>query len=588
MKVLLVAVNAKYIHSNLAIYDLKAYVNSLPVSVQLGEYTVNQLPEDILRGIYEEGADVVAFSCYIWNITTVLSLAEELHKIAPATRIWLGGPEASYDAEALLEKSSSVELVVVGEGEATFYDLLDKHLLAGQDLSDIDGIVYRNGKREICRNPLRPYLNMDEIPFVYEDMSGFEHKILYYETSRGCPFRCSYCLSSIDKQVRFRSLSLVLPELQYFLEQKVPQVKFVDRTFNCNHEHAYEIWRYICDHDNGITNFHFEISADLLKEEDFQLFARMRPGLIQLEIGVQSTNPDTIAAIQRKMNVTKVREQVLRVHDMGNIHQHLDLIAGLPHETFSIFARSFNDVYEMKPDQLQLGFLKVLKGSCMEEHREEYGIVATSQPPYEVLSTKWLTYEERCVLKDVEEMVEVYYNSGQFRRSIACLQKGFADAFTFYRKLADYYRKCGLMEQKHTRLFRYDALRQFALEEEDSLEKVSLPVLEECLLYDLYLTENCKKRPSWAQGEKEGKERLKQLRSPQWRREHLEPAEQEAVNRILINRTDLHLEYFPNTMDGRYVLFDYSRRHPLTNEAATLPLEINSGREGVAIFRELT
>ena len=369
MKVLLVAVNAKYIHSNLAVYDLKAYTENIPVEVELAEYTINQQQEEILRDIYEHKADVVAFSCYIWNITYVKALAEELHKIAPQVQIWFGGPEASYDAKQLLRELSYVELVIVGEGEETFAQLLQKHLLDGERLENIVGICYRENTGEICDNGIREYLPMDKIPFVYHNLDRFAHKILYYETSRGCPFRCSYCLSSIDKRVRLRSLSLVFPELQFFLDNKVDQVKFVDRTFNCNHEHAYEIWKYLLEHDNGITNFHFEVAADLLREEDFALFAQMRKGLIQLEIGIQSTYPDTITEIRRVMDVGKVAECVARVKKMHNIHQHLDLIAGLPFETFAQFQQSFNDVYAMRPDQLQLGFLKVLKGSYMEEKK---------------------------------------------------------------------------------------------------------------------------------------------------------------------------------------------------------------------------
>lgn len=589
MKVLLVAVNAKYIHSNLAVYDLKAYTEKIPVEVELAEYTINQQQEEILRDIYEQKADVVAFSCYIWNITYVKALAEELHKIAPQVQIWFGGPEASYDAKQLLRELPYVELVIVGEGEETFAQLLQKYLLEGNGLENIVGICYRGKNEEICDNGIREYLPMDKIPFVYKNLDRFAHKILYYETSRGCPFRCSYCLSSIDKRVRLRSLSLVLLELQFFLDHKVDQVKFVDRTFNCDHEHAYAIWKYLLEHDNGITNFHFEVAADLLREEDFALFAQMRKGLIQLEIGIQSTYPDTITEIRRVMDVSKVAECVARVKKMHNIHQHLDLIAGLPFETFAQFQQSFNDVYAMRPDQLQLGFLKVLKGSYMEEKKEDYGIISTSVPPYEVLATKWLSYEERSVLKDVEEMVEVYYNSGQFMHTLEYLLAGKEDAFSFYLQLSGYYQQNDWMGMKHTRLFRYDALRAFVL---DSLRQnavaqtekasqsdpkmlaqkditgaiVEEELLTEYLLHDLYLTENSKKRPDWAGDDTDTKLRLKQIRDPRWRAQHLEQEQIEQIEKVLANRTDLHLEYYPK-MCGGYVLYDYSQRDPLTNEA---------------------
>lgn len=588
MKVLLVAVNAKYIHSNLAVYDLKAYTENIPVKVELAEYTINQQQEEILRDIFERRADVIAFSCYIWNITYVRALAEELHKIAPQVQIWFGGPEASYDAKQLLRELPYVTLVIVGEGEETFAQLLQTYLLDDEELSNIAGICYRKQAGEICDNGIREYLPMDKIPFVYHDLDHFAHKILYYETSRGCPFRCSYCLSSIDKRVRLRSLSLVLPELQFFLDHKVEQVKFVDRTFNCNHEHAYAIWKYLLEHDNGITNFHFEVAADLLVEEDFALFVQMRKGLIQLEIGIQSTYPDTIAEIRRVMDVSKVAECVARVKEMHNIHQHLDLIAGLPFETFAQFQQSFNDVYAMRPDQLQLGFLKLLKGSYMEEKKEDYGIVSTSMPPYEVLATKWISYEEHSLLKDVEEMVEVYYNSGQFTHTLDYLLAGKEDAFSFYLQLSQYYRQKDWMGYKHTRLFRYDALREFVL---DSLRQkatqtekaiqsasemfvqkditcaiVEEELLTEYLLHDLYLTENSKKRPEWAYDDKDTKLRLKQIRDPRWRAQHLEQKQMEIIEKVLANRTDLHLEYYPK-MCGGYLLYDYSQRNPLTNEA---------------------
>lgn len=569
MKVHLVAVNAKYIHSNLAVYDLKAYVKNLPVKVTLGEYTINQNPEEILQAIYEQNADIVAFSCYIWNISIILPLCRELKKINRDVRIWLGGPEASYDAAALLEKESKVDLVIVGEGELTFYNLLKEHLLGGAELFTIPGITYRDSDGRICETGCREYIDMDSIPFVYEDFTPFAHKIIYYETSRGCPFSCSYCLSSIDKRVRFRSLPLVFREIQYFLDHKVPQVKLVDRTFNCNHAHAYAIWSYIQEHDNGITNFHFEISADLLQEADFLLFSKMRPGLIQLEIGVQSTNPETITAIHRKMNVEQLAENVGRVKKEENIHQHLDLIAGLPFETYAIFRKSFNDVYAMQPDQLQLGFLKVLKGSYMQEHQEEYEVMHWEEPPYEVLSTKWLSYEEVRKLKGIEDMVEVYYNSGQFRCVLAGVLPYFPDAFTFYEKLAAFYEERGYFKCKHTRLARYEILREFLLEMKT--ETVSLEMLDEYLLRDLYSVEHIKKRPAWAPYPDEMKQYGNNLRNPVFRAQHLPEEIRKKVETVLSQKGDWHVEAFPLLEKG-CLLFDYSSRNPLTNEAQRIKL----------------
>ena len=366
MKILLAACNAKYIHSNLAVYDLKAYSSDYDEHVILREYTINQPKDEILKDIYSSGADVVCFSCYIWNISFVRELIRDLVKILPKTAFWAGGPEVSYDAEKFLTEMPEMTGVMVGEGEKTFHDLLEFYIDGKDSLEEVSGIAYRTGDK-IIHNGWRELMDLSAIPFVYEQLEKFENRIIYYESSRGCPFSCSYCLSSIDKKLRFRDLELVKKELQFFLDHRVPQVKFVDRTFNCKHEHAMTIWKYILEHDNGVTNFHFEISADLLREEEMELMSQMRPGLIQLEIGVQSTNPETIRAIHRHMDLKKLEHCVNRVHSFRNIHQHLDLIAGLPYEDYDTFHQSFNDVYQMKPDQLQLGFLKVLKGSLMQK-----------------------------------------------------------------------------------------------------------------------------------------------------------------------------------------------------------------------------
>ena len=373
MKILLTAINAKYIHSNLAVYCLKAYAERMfqntaqnPLDIEIAEYTINQQMEDIMMDIYERHPDVLCLSCYIWNLQYVEGLVREIHKVCPDMAIWLGGPEVSYDAKETLLRLPEVTGIMMGEGEKTFVELC-QYYNKKESLRDIAGITFRNKDNEIIENPWRMPMDLSEVPFVYNNMKDFENKIIYYETSRGCPFSCSYCLSSIDKKLRFRDIELVKKELQFFIDQKVPQVKFVDRTFNCKHSHAMEIWRFIKEHDNGVTNFHFEVSADLLNEQEIELLKSMRPGLVQLEIGVQSTNPDTICEIKRTMDFEKLSETVTKIHEGKNIHQHLDLIAGLPFEDMESFAKSFDDVYALKPHQLQLGFLKVLKGSYMEE-----------------------------------------------------------------------------------------------------------------------------------------------------------------------------------------------------------------------------
>ena len=550
MKILLAACNAKYIHSNLAVYDLKAYSSDYDKEVFLREYTINQPKDEILKDIYGSGADVVCFSCYIWNISFVRELIRDLAKIFPETAFWAGGPEVSYDAEKFLTEMPEVTGVLVGEGEKTFHDLLEYYIDGKGSLGEIRGIAYRDGE-EIRHNGWRELMNLSEIPFVYQHLEEFENRIIYYESSRGCPFSCSYCLSSIDKKLRFRDLELVKKELQFFLDHKVPQVKFVDRTFNCKHEHAMAIWKYILEHDNGVTNFHFEVSADLLRDEEMDLMAKMRPGLIQLEIGVQSTNQETIRAIHRHMDLDKLERCVDRVHSFRNIHQHLDLIAGLPYEDYDTFHRSFNDVYQMKPDQLQLGFLKVLKGSLMKEEAEKYGIVHKEKEPYEVLSTRWLPYGDVLKLKAVESMVEVYYNSGQFQHTLEYLVPLAKDAFTFYESLGAFYEKKGYSEISHSRMRRYEILLEYLQEETDvSVEKAS-----QKMLYDLYLREKLKKRPSFAPDQKVYETAIWDYRK---------------ANHI--SKT-AHIEVFE---DGRAVLFDYERRDPLSNNAYTETIQLTA------------
>ena len=541
MKILLAACNAKYIHSNPAVYDLRAFASEYKEHILLGEYTINQTKDEILKEIYRSGAEVVCFSCYIWNISFVRELIFDLKKILPGTAFWVGGPEVSFDAENFLKEMPQVTGVMVGEGEETFLELARYYIEKKGTLADIRGIAFReNG--EIFHNGWRKVMDLSRVPFAYEQTEDFANRIIYYESSRGCPFSCSYCLSSIDKKLRFRNLELVKKELQFFLDKKVPQVKFVDRTFNCKHDHAMEIWKYILEHDNGVTNFHFEISADLLREEELELMSRMRPGLIQLEIGVQSTNPDTIRAIHRNMDLKKLEASVARVKSFGNIHQHLDLIAGLPCEDYESFRRSFEQVYRMKPDQLQLGFLKVLKGSSMYHEAQKYEILYKEKEPYEVLSTAWLSYEDILKLKMVESMVEVYYNSGQFRKTLSWIETFYQEMFSFYESLGAYYEEKGYEEISHSRLRRYEILLEFLK------ERTQLPVntASQHMVYDLYLREKLKKRPVFAMDQKPYEASVRNYRK---------------ANKI---PKTAHIEVFG---DGSAVLFDYEARDPLTNNA---------------------
>ena len=542
MKILLVACNAKYIHSNLAVYDLQAYASDYADHIVLKEYTINQQKDDIMRDIYLEHPDVVCVSCYIWNLSFVKELMADLIKILPGADFWAGGPEVSYDAEKFLTENSEFKGVMVGEGEETFKELAGYYVEKNpQDLKDMTGICYRDGD-QIIHNGWRQIMDLSSIPFIYKDLSEFKNRIIYYESSRGCPFSCSYCLSSIDKKLRFRDTETVKKELQFFIDNKVPQVKFVDRTFNCKHDHAMAIWKYINEHDNGVTNFHFEISADLLREEELQEMSTMRPGLIQLEIGVQSTNPDTIKAIHRTMDFEKLKGIVDRIHSFGNIHQHLDLIAGLPYEDYDSFRHSFNDVYALKPQQLQLGFLKVLKGSNMMEMCREYDIVYKTQEPYEVLSTKWLDYDHVLKLKTVENMVEVYYNSGQFQNTLEYLENFFQDAFSIYERLGSFYMEKGYGDVSHTRMRRYEILLEFL----EDVPEISMDQVKDQMVYDLYLRENLKSRPGFARDQKPFERQIWDFRK----------REKVAKN--------AHVEVFA---DGTVLLFNYADRDPLTNNA---------------------
>lgn len=616
MKILLTAINAKYIHSNLAVYCLKSYaerqVNQKDndINIEIAEYTINQQLEDIMMDIYEKRPDILCLSCYIWNLEYVENLVREIHKVRPEMPIWLGGPEVSYDAEDVLRRLPEVTGVMMGEGEKTFTELCRSYVeltgggetaseaeaVGGAEaaseveaasaaetvpaLEDIAGITFRNAKGHVIANPWRMPMDLSEVPFVYHDMKEFENKIVYYETSRGCPFSCSYCLSSIDKKLRFRNLELVKQELQFFIDHKVPQVKFVDRTFNCKHSHAMEIWRFIKENDNGVTNFHFEVSADILSEEEIELLGTMRPGLVQLEIGVQSTNPDTIREIHRTMDFEKLAGIVKRIHEGKNIHQHLDLIAGLPFEDIESFSRSFDDVYALKPHQLQLGFLKVLKGSYMEAQKEQYGLSYKTTPPYEVLFTKWISYEDVLRLKGVEEMVEVYYNSRQFERTLDALEKEFSSMFYMYEKMWEFYKKKGLHNLQHKRAARYQILLDFISDslmtrtnETEGGEKQGIGYYQELLTYDYYLRENAKTRPKFAGENKIEKEFARKFyENEAEERKYLPDYKQYDKNQI---RKMTHLEYFETL--NQVVLFDYMTRNPINQEARTCLVQIEDG-----------
>lgn len=572
MKVLLAAINAKYIHSNLAVYSLKAYAEKvLPedagISIELGEYTINQQLDEILSDIYKRKPDFLGLSCYIWNLSYVEEVIREIRKVLPQIQIWTGGPEVSYDSEDVLRRLPELDGVMKGEGEITLAEVL-KALKEETSLADVAGISWKDADG-IHENAWREVMDLSDVPFVYTDMKDFENKIVYYESSRGCPFRCSYCLSSVDKCLRFRSLDLVLPEIQFFLDHKVPQVKFVDRTFNCRHSHSMAIWQYILDHDNGITNFHFEVAADILNEEELLLIEKMRPGLIQLEIGVQSTNEDTIREIRRVMDFEKVGQIVKRINAYENTHQHLDLIAGLPYEDYESFGHSFDDVYSLQPEQLQLGFLKVLKGSYMEEQKKNYGLVYKNNPPYEVLYTNWLPYADVLRLKGVEEMTEVYYNSRQFCHTVPFLiEESGIRPFQFFEALADYYEKKDLYSRSHNRAARYEILLSFVKEKAAHLAEKA----RQLLTLDYYLRENAKNRPDFCGEELLTKEEARIFYDAEEEQRRFLKGYEGMDKRKMRKMT--HLETFRYDVFGDMsekkvtILFDYQNRSPINNQAA--------------------
>ena len=571
MKFLLTALNAKYIHTNPALYSIKSYINKynkeLINDIKIVEYTINNRQEQLLSYIFNEKPDVIAFSCYIWNITEILNLIEELHKIMPNLPIWLGGPEVTYHPDVILKKYKMITGIMLGEGEETVSEIVDYYKKGGE-LSNINGIIYRdNNIDKLLMTQPRELLDLSDLPFLYDNIEQFQNRIIYYESSRGCPYKCNYCLSSIDKTVRFRNLDLVFKELKFFLDNKIPQVKFIDRTFNANKKHARSIWNYILENDNGITNFHFEIASEVIDDKDIEILSKLRPGSVQFEIGVQTTNEDTLREIKRYMSIDRLKEVVDKLHKPENIHLHLDLIAGLPHENYDSFVNSFNEVYSMKPDQLQLGFLKVLKGSEMEENSEIYGLKYLTRAPYEVLYTKWISYEEILKLKQVEEMVELYYNSGQFIETIKHLVDEFDYPFDLYYKLANFYEEKGYFITQPARIYRYDVLLEFI----NIINDINVIKYKQLMTYDIYSRENVKSRPSFARDLTGEKDKIREFYRMEVENRKYLPNHTNYDAKQLSRMT--HIEVFEHEGNKRYVLFDYSVRNPLTKGARVV--EIN-------------
>lgn len=572
MKTIIAGINAKYIHTALAARGLAAYAAQRGIDgVRAMEFTINQHPDAILRALYAERADCYLFSCYIWNWELVCRLVRDLRTLCPRAAIYLGGPQVSFHVGELLRSLPGVDGILRGEGEEPLCRLL-RALRSGGDLSAVPSLTFwREG--EVCETPLCAPMEMRELPFCYPDLDGLRHQIVYYESSRGCPFQCTYCLSSLERRVRRKPLELVLPELGRFLAAGVRQVKFCDRTFNCDREHCMAIWRYLMERDNGFTNFHFEITAELLGEEELGLLGRARPGLFQFEIGVQSVNPDTLRAIRRGADLSHLREVMSRLRENGNIHLHLDLIAGLPLEDYQSFARSFDSVFAMGPDQLQLGFLKVLPGSRMERDAPRYGIVSRACPPYEVLFTDHLSADELFTLKGVEEMVESYYNSGAFAHTLRFLLEG-RGAFDTFHALRRFLEEGGWTGESLSRTTLYDWLYAFGTRR-CGAEGL---LLGELILLDICLEGKPKKLPACLAGRDQTKW-YRPIRTfyeePHNRGRYLPDYEGEDP---AVLRRITHLEVFSFDLlspgrerTGCALLFDY--RKPKARRAVKVPLE---------------
>ncbi len=496
MKILLCAINAKYIHTNIAVRLIQQYCeNKVQSDIQIAEYTINNYVDDILSEIYEKSPDLIAFSCYIWNIEMVKKLVSLLKIVLPDLKIILGGPEVSYNSEKLMEDISEVDCIIKGEGEKTalrLFSAIEKR----EPIYNIDGITFRKNNEIISNIPSQP-IDMSELPFPYKDLSEADNKICYYEASRGCPFNCQYCLSSIEKKVRFSPIEKVKKELRQFIDKKVKQVKFVDRTFNANNKFAIEIIRFIIQNDNGITNFHFEIAAELVTSDMISVLSVARQGLFQLEIGVQSTNSITLSEISRSGEFDKIKRVVEEIKSFKNIHIHLDLIAGLPYEGIESFISSYNDVYNLQPHQLQLGFLKVLHGSGIEKMCDLHAIKYSPYAPYEVLSTSVLSYDEILELKRVEDMTERYYNSNRFVHTISYINGFFDSPYDMYKSLSDVY-KSFIQSISHNKNDAYKFIL-YAAKKFDFINEDEYKLVKWCLKFDYILHEKPRGTPEWTQ-----------------------------------------------------------------------------------------
>lgn len=464
MNILLTALNSKYVHSNLALKYLKASLEKgcPDCNAVIKEFTINDVFSNILAEIYTTEADVYAFSCYIWNIEYILELCANLKLVKPETVIILGGPEVSYCSEEVLENNTAVDFIICGEGEKSLSELIMTLKNKCSNYDSIDGLCFRSiNDNKIKSTGFCIIEDLSEIPSPFTgDLSCYNKKVAYYESSRGCPYNCTYCLSSTIKGIRCFPMGRVKNELKKIIDSNAMQVKFVDRTFNTSKQRALEIWKYISE-NNKNTVFHFEIGAHLLDDEMLDFLKQIPEGMFEFEIGIQSTNKNTINEVCRKTDFEAIKRNVEKLMEYDNIHIHLDLIAGLPYEDYNSFKKSFNDVYSLKPHMLQLGFLKMLKGSKIREEREIHEYKFTLRPPYEILSNKYISYDEIIKLKKIEEMVEIYKNSGRYENTLKFISMNHSSPFDFFESLSEYWYSRNTQKRKISQEESYDILFEY-------------------------------------------------------------------------------------------------------------------------------
>jgi radical SAM superfamily enzyme YgiQ (UPF0313 family) len=496
MKILLTTLNAKYVHTSLALWYLYQYCRAEHPGLKMREFNINQELPWVLGEIYRERPAVVALSCNIWNIEAISKLCRRLRQVAPEIRLLLGGPEVSAEPQAVLVENPAVDFVIVGEGEVTFYEFLDQLGRTQPEWRRVAGLAYRAGETVVVNSPRPQLTDLGRIPFPYpEDLTPLRQKMVYYETSRGCPYHCRYCLSANERGVRFFEPETVKRDLLRFIAAGVGQVKLVDRSFNCNPQWAKTLWRFLLEHP-GATNFHFEIVGDLLDDESLAILQQAPAGLFQFEIGVQSTNPETLRLVKRRTDWPRLQQQVSKLIRDTKVFVHLDLIAGLPEEDYGSFARTFNETMALRPHRLQLGFLKMLKGSGLREEADTLGYQYTQEAPYEVLANPWLSYAEMLKLKDTETVLDRYYNSGRFNCALRYLLARFATPFVLFETLGAWWKRQGYdgMAHKSKELYRY----LFRFYQEQRAEAEAVAVLRNLLKFDLLSQERMVELPEWA------------------------------------------------------------------------------------------